>query len=196
MYYLLVGISSSTNCTAQVKAARLASRAGDGLFGVMDGGRSPKVPKALTKMLEKVLVEELSEQEKEKMEGYMDIDPLQYLTYTFLTAHRYRTSTFYQVLIKILSGLSLPLLRPSRKLGEMGQHYGSSAVICHLRMLSNGSYELNVANTGLGEAILCRSGRAVPLTTPHSPSTNMSERTRVADTRGFVSQVNRTCMIQ
>lgn len=71
----------------------------------------------------------------------------------------------------------------------MGQQYGSSAVLCHLHALPEGGYVLNVANTGLGEAILCRSGRAVPLTTPHTPSSNMSERTRIADTRGFVSQV-------
>ena len=76
-----------------------------------------------------------------------------------------------------------------RKLGEIGQQYGSSAVICHIHMLPNGSYVLNVANTGLGEAILCRSGRGVPLTTPHAPATNFNERTRIADTRGFVSQV-------
>ena len=52
-----------------------------------------------------------------------------------------------------------------------------------------GGYMLNVANTGLGEAILCRSGRPVPLTTAHSPATNAQERTRIADSRGFVSRV-------
>ena len=77
-----------------------------------------------------------------------------------------------------------------RKLEEVGQQYGSSAVVCHIHMLANGSYVLNVANTGLGEAILCRNGRAVPLTTPHSPTTNIKERARIADARGFISQVN------
>ncbi len=51
---------------------------------------------------------------------------------------------------------------------------------------------LNVVNTGLGEAILCRSGRAVPLTTPHLPATNAQERSRVASTQGFISQVGET----
>ena len=77
----------------------------------------------------------------------------------------------------------------SRKLGEIGTQFGSSAVVSHIHMLPNGSYVLNAANTGLGEAILCRSGRAVPLTTPHNPAVNVNERTRIADTRGFVSQV-------
>ena len=53
-----------------------------------------------------------------------------------------------------------------------------------------GGYSLNVANTGLGEAILCRSGRPVPLTTPHSPATSVQERVRIAESRGFVSRVS------
>ena len=82
------------DCTAQKKSARLSSRAEEGLFAVMDGGRSPKVPRAISGMLEQTLVEELREYEREKMEGYLDMEPLQYLTYTFLTAHRFDTPTY------------------------------------------------------------------------------------------------------
>lgn len=40
-------------------------------------------------MLEGMLVEEMVDEEMETREGYMDMDPLQYLRYTFLTIHRY-----------------------------------------------------------------------------------------------------------
>lgn len=76
------------DCTAQVKSACLSSREEDGLFAVMDGGRSPKVPVAIRKMLEETLVKELENEEKDKSDGYLDVDPLEYLTYTFLTIHR------------------------------------------------------------------------------------------------------------
>ena len=42
---------------------------------------------------------------------------------------------------------------------------------------------------GLGEAILCRRGHAVPLATAHSPATNKEERQRVKEAGGFISQV-------
>lgn len=76
------------DCTAQVKVASLDSRPDDGLFAVMDGGRSPDASVAISDMLAETLVEELVEEEREREEGYLDVDPLQYLTYTFLTLHR------------------------------------------------------------------------------------------------------------
>ena len=42
---------------------------------------------------------------------------------------------------------------------------------------------------GLGEAVLCHRGRAVPLATAHSPATNKEERERVKEAGGFISQV-------
>lgn len=60
----------------------------DGLFAVMDGSRSPKVAQAFSSMLEENLLAELDSEEKERREGFMDINPLQYLSYTFLTIHR------------------------------------------------------------------------------------------------------------
>ena len=82
-----------------------------------------------------------------------------------------------------------------RKLGELGQKDGSSLILCHIQDIYEQTYRLSVASTGLGEAILCRSGRAVPLTSPHSPSSNTNEMMRVADARGFVSQVSEDASI-
>lgn len=65
-----------------------ASSGQDGLFVVMDGGRSPDAPEALKGMLESVLLEELAEDEKELNTGFQNSEPLQYLVHTFLTAHR------------------------------------------------------------------------------------------------------------
>ena len=75
------------DCTAQLKVST-ATGGQDGLFVVMDGGRSPDAPEALKKMLESVMLEELSEDERELMEGFQNPDRLQYLVHTFLTVHR------------------------------------------------------------------------------------------------------------
>ena len=71
-----------------MKSASVCGLSKDGIFAVMDGGRSSTVPEKLSKVLEETLVEELHEEERERAEGYMDLDPLQYLMYTFLTSHR------------------------------------------------------------------------------------------------------------
>ena len=42
---------------------------------------------------------------------------------------------------------------------------------------------------GLGEAVLCRRGNVVAMTTVHSPATCEEERTRVKEAGGFISQV-------
>jgi hypothetical protein len=81
------GTKNSVDSTAQVKVASLDRRPDDGLFAVMDGGRSPEASTAIRDMLAGTLVEELAEEEKEREEDE-DVDPLQYLTYTFLTVHR------------------------------------------------------------------------------------------------------------
>ena len=82
------GIDSDIDCTAQVKSASLSAHAEDGAFAVMDGGRSPQVPDTVRSMLEATLIEELAMDDKEREEGYINPDPLQYLSHTFLTLHR------------------------------------------------------------------------------------------------------------
>ena len=74
--------------TAQLKVATLPSSE-DGLFALMDGGRSPEVPQALRAMLAGVLGEELARDKAEAEAGVQSADPLQYLTHTFLVAHKY-----------------------------------------------------------------------------------------------------------
>ena len=82
------GTKSSVNSTAQVKVASSDSWPDDGLFAVLDGSRSPKASVAIAGVLEESLFGELAEDEKERAEGFITVDPLQYLTHTFLTVHR------------------------------------------------------------------------------------------------------------
>lgn len=77
-----------------------------------------------------------------------------------------------------------------RVLGDVGKKYGSSLVLCHIQAQQNGLYNLNVANTGLGEAVLFRKGKGIPLTTPHQPAMNMDERRKLVGRKGFLSQVS------
>ena len=55
----------------------------------MDGGRSPEASTAISGVLAETLADELAEEERERGEGDHNVDCLQYLTYTFLTVHRY-----------------------------------------------------------------------------------------------------------
>lgn len=72
----------------------------------------------------------------------------------------------------------------------MGRKYGSSMVLCHIQAQQNGLYNLNVSNTGLGEAVLFHKGKGIPLTTPHQPATNDDERRKLVGRKGFLSQVS------
>lgn len=84
---ILAGIKSSVDCTSQLKTPTLGSTQ-DGIFAVMDGGRSPDVPEALKIMLGSIIAEELACDKAEEMAGFQNVDPLQYLSHAFLTAHR------------------------------------------------------------------------------------------------------------
>lgn len=78
----------------------------------------------------------------------------------------------------------------SRKLGSIGLKYGASMVLVHLRQDPEEGFVLNVANTGLGEAILCHGSRVTPLTSCHNPATNREEVHRVVKEKGFISEVS------
>lgn len=90
-FTVLVGIQSDLNCTAQTKLANLSTLTNGGLFAVMDGGRSPKVPLALREILKETILEELSMDDSSEDESLTDMDPLKYLSHTFLTLHRQET---------------------------------------------------------------------------------------------------------
>ena len=76
-----------------------------------------------------------------------------------------------------------------RKIGEVGQKFGSSLILSHFKKLPNGSHVLNIANTGLGEAILLDSRRMVVLASPHIPSRSKEEIARITERAGFISEV-------
>ena len=78
----------------------------------------------------------------------------------------------------------------NRRLGSIGLKYGASMILAHLKEApSGGGYTLNVANTGLGDAILCHGSQVTTLTVPHNPATNWDEVIRVVKEKGFISEV-------
>ena len=70
--------------------------------------------------------------------------------------------------------------------------YGASMILTHLKQdTTGGGYTLNVANTGLGDAILCHGSQVTPLTVAHNPATNRDEVRRIVKEKGFISEVSR-----
>ena len=76
-----------------------------------------------------------------------------------------------------------------RKLGEVGQKFGSSLILTHLKQLPSGRHVLNVANAGLGEAILLHGRHVEVLASPHFPSSSKEEIARITGQMGFISEV-------
>jgi hypothetical protein len=89
MYLPNSGIDTRIDCTVQLKSPSLGSRPSDGLFAVLDGGRSTDAPVSVRKTLETTLLEELTDEERMIKQGVAIREKLQYLTHTFLSAHRY-----------------------------------------------------------------------------------------------------------
>ena len=64
----------------------------------------------------------------------------------------------------------------NRKLGTAGQRLGGSAALCHIRhdpvsppgSAHAGCFTLAAANVGKCQAVLCRDGRALPLSSAHT----------------------------
>lgn len=82
------GIASTVDCTAQIKSAVLSTKKQDALYAILDGGRSREAPQALRPIMKDIFVEEMKKLEKEQKETSHSVDSLQYMSYTFLTAHR------------------------------------------------------------------------------------------------------------
>lgn len=88
MYYVIaVGLSGCHDCTVQVKVPSLLTHK-DGLFAILDGGRSADAPAIIQKKLANVLMQEFSSQGVEPRAKDTPLESLQYLTHTFLTAHQ------------------------------------------------------------------------------------------------------------
>ncbi|KAL5466748.1 hypothetical protein EMCRGX_G030897 [Ephydatia muelleri] len=161
-----IGITSIELCTAQVKVMSLPGYPEEAMFALMDGGVSSNAVKEIKMKLLATFLEELKNDLAVKVDSSSRMKHyLQYLSHTFLSLHRV--------------------------LGDVGKKYGSSLVLCHIQAQQNGLYNLNVANTGLGEAVLFRKGKGIPLTTPHQPAMNMDERRKLVGRKGFLSQDDR-----
>ncbi|XP_012727618.2 PH domain leucine-rich repeat-containing protein phosphatase 1 [Fundulus heteroclitus] len=110
----------------------------EALYGVFDGDRNVEVPYLLQCTMGDVLAEEL--QRGPRQEDYM--------TNTFLTMQR--------------------------KLGTAGQRMGGSAALCHVRHEpvapgeAGNCFTLKAANVGRCQAVLCRGGKAQPLSHIHT----------------------------
>lgn len=64
-------------------------------------------------------------------------------------------------------------------------------ILCRLATTVNDDCVLHIANTGLCEAILCRDGEVVQLTSPHAANTNKDECQRILQLGGFVTKVSK-----
>uniref|UniRef100_A0A7N6BSK6 PPM-type phosphatase domain-containing protein n=1 Tax=Anabas testudineus TaxID=64144 RepID=A0A7N6BSK6_ANATE len=110
----------------------------EALYGVFDGDRNVEVPYLLQCTMGDVLAEELHRGQRQE----------DYMTNTFLTMQR--------------------------KLGTAGQRMGGSAALCHIRHdpvgpgEHGGCFTLKAANVGRCQAVLCRDGNAMQLSTIHT----------------------------
>uniref|UniRef100_G3NLY2 PPM-type phosphatase domain-containing protein n=1 Tax=Gasterosteus aculeatus aculeatus TaxID=481459 RepID=G3NLY2_GASAC len=132
----------------------------EALYGVFDGDKNVEVPYLLQCTMGDVLAEELHGGQRQG----------DYMTNTFLTMQR--------------------------KLGTAGQRMGGSAALCHIRHdpmapgEHGGCFTLKAANVGRCQAVLCRDGRAVPLSTTHSVKEG-PEYQRVRQHNAIVTEDNK-----
>ncbi|KAK2908337.1 PH domain leucine-rich repeat protein phosphatase 1-like isoform X1 [Channa argus] len=132
----------------------------EALYGVFDGDRNVEVPYLLQCTMGDVLAEEL--QRGQRQEDYM--------TNTFLTMQR--------------------------KLGTAGQRMGGSAALCHIRHdpvapgEHGGCFTLTAANVGRCQAVLCRDGKAMQLSTVHTVEEEL-EYQRVRKHNAIITEDNK-----
>uniref|UniRef100_A0A671WFH7 PH domain leucine-rich repeat-containing protein phosphatase 1-like n=1 Tax=Sparus aurata TaxID=8175 RepID=A0A671WFH7_SPAAU len=132
----------------------------EALYGVFDGDKNVEVPYLLQCTMGDVLAEEL--QWGQRREDYM--------TNTFLTMQR--------------------------KLGTAGQRMGGSAALCHIRHdpvalgEHGGCFTLKAANVGRCQAVLCRDGKAMQLSTTHTVKEE-AEYQRVRQHNAIITEDNK-----
>ncbi|NWV34210.1 PHLP2 phosphatase, partial [Grantiella picta] len=90
--------------------------------------------------------------------------------------------------------MSNTFLVSHRKLGMAGQKLGSSAVLCYIHNevadpASN--FSLTVANVGTCQAVLCRSGKALPLSKVFSLQQCSEEVRRVKEQKAIITEDNK-----
>lgn len=77
------------------------------------------------------------------------------------------------------------------KLGTAGQKLGGSAALCHIRHDPTdpaGCFTLTSANVGKCQAVLCRDGKALPLSLLHNISIK-EEYDRVRQHKAIITEV-------
>ncbi|KAM9849127.1 PH domain leucine-rich repeat-containing protein phosphatase 1-like [Aulostomus maculatus] len=132
----------------------------EALYGVFDGDRNVEVPYLLQCTMGDVLAEELHRSQRQE----------DYMTNTFLTMQR--------------------------KLGTAGQRMGGSAALCHIRhdpvapAEHGGCFTLKAANVGRCQAVLCRDGKAMQLSTVHTVKEEL-ERQRVRRHNAIITEDNK-----
>lgn len=80
-----------------------------------------------------------------------------------------------------------------RKLGTAGQKLGGSAALCHIRhdpTDPTGCFTLTAANVGKCQAVLCRDGKALPLSLLHNISIK-EEYNRVRQHKAIITEDNK-----
>nr|XP_023859587.1 PH domain leucine-rich repeat protein phosphatase 1-like [Salvelinus alpinus] len=158
--------ASGVNNKLCVAALALDSFCGsrEALYGVFDGDRNVEVPYLLQCTMGDVLAEELHKSKNQE----------DYMTNTFLTMQR--------------------------KLGTAGQRLGGSAALCHIRhglvapsdRGGGGCFTVTAANVGRCQAVLCRDGKALPLSTTHTVR-QQSEYQRARQHHAIITEVHTHC---
>lgn len=93
--------------------------------------------------------------------------------------------------------LSVCLFFSFRKLGTAGQRMGGSAALCHIRHdpvalgEHGGCFTLKAANVGRCQAVLCRDGKAMQLSTTHAVKEE-AEYQRVRQHNAIITEVRQT----
>ncbi|KFQ28058.1 PH domain leucine-rich repeat-containing protein phosphatase 2, partial [Mesitornis unicolor] len=90
--------------------------------------------------------------------------------------------------------MSNTFLVSHRKLGMAGQKLGSSAVLCYIRHdVSDpaSNFSLTVANVGTCQAVLCRSGKPLPLSKVFSLEHCSEEAKRVKEQKAIITEDNK-----
>uniref|UniRef100_A0A8C8FAB0 PPM-type phosphatase domain-containing protein n=1 Tax=Oncorhynchus tshawytscha TaxID=74940 RepID=A0A8C8FAB0_ONCTS len=156
--------ASGVNNKLCVAALALDSFRGsrEALYGVFDGDRNVEVPYLLQCTMGDVLAEELHKSKNQE----------DYMTNTFLTMQR--------------------------KLGTAGQRLGGSAALCHIRhglvapsdRGGGGCFTVTAANVGRCQAVLCRDGKALPVSTTHTVR-QQSEYQRARQHHAIITEDNK-----
>lgn len=132
----------------------------EALYGVFDGDKNVDIPYLLQCTMGDVLAEELHRAQRQE----------DYMTSTFLTMQR--------------------------KLGTAGQRMGGSAALCHIRHdpvapgEHSGCFTLKTANVGRCQAVLCRDGKAMQLSTVHTVKEEV-EYQRVRQHNAIITEDNK-----